>query len=719
MLEKPVPKHSPIKYPALSKVNNIDYRTFPKVACTIGETMSDEHEIELQCVNVSPSRVLQPPEVQSAAMSVLNFPPRWYALPLYEAAFDIIDSDHNERLSIPELRDIVLLLGLDIGIVFPALEEELELSKDGITKVDFLNSLEPFSLLLSAGLSGNAEESELENHLAVLEFCSAIEAKRISRIRSAFLACDLTASGRVSVNELQIVLKALGEWIEEGELEEIYSELGIDPEEGFAFKNFIKILLLKKRKCYSGLDVLHPTMLNLFGDFRQSSLTILWTADDELETKMSFMEAMGVRYMINKSRTDTLLQRHEMRNREQLSTFSRTRRDLFQNSEYIRIKKVEHMELFWAGVAGLISGLLSLLVINTVGNWTGLDGISELTDSQGVTVDASLSHLSFIARASIYWSIVAAANFVFILLELFLLFSVSLNSALYTADILQVKLFPLDRNRMVVTTALARSAMELSPPTDPVFGVNCLIEASAPRRYAKIAMKKSKESLSSFTLKLIVNRGLVRALARIIVPYISVLVNVFWNIVMALRRGYSTRVTLVGPSIVYRAFDELYSPVEDYSQEFKECLIRSISVAIVRTQFADSNMVVMLSHAMFRTQVHPEQLDEVESAALFLQELETMSLEETVLILRILTLTLLVCRSNLGKHITLMQQACNSQGLKHDPVMLRRWKEQFCVGSFNTSEIVQYNFLPEELVVETKMQKAKHLARRFVELVSF
>jgi len=73
-----------------------------------------------------------------------------------------------------------------------------------------------------------------------------------------------------------------------------------------------------------------------------------------------------------------------------------------------------------------------------------------------------------------------------------------------------LRLFPVDKEKAFITSALARAALELPHPAKAEFGVDPLAEASKARLFIAGIVYKAKTGLSTFVLRLLLKRVLAR-----------------------------------------------------------------------------------------------------------------------------------------------------------------------------------------------------------------
>ncbi len=188
-----------------------------------------------------------------------------------------------------------------------------------------------------------------------------------------------------------------------------------------------------------------------------------------------------------------------------------------------------------------------------------------------------------------------------------------------------------------VALALARAALELPDPREPVFGVDPNREVSGWRLLAASALYKAKIAVSSFALKVLLRRALGRALVRSWLPFVAVPVTALWNIAICFKVLKEARLRVMGPSAVQALLDEV---TPQLSPQAKQVTVRAVAATIVKKHRLHPNHLVLLAEVHRRLGV-PQDLD-IDDPEAFLQSLHDLPAEDAQPVLRIFEAALIL-----------------------------------------------------------------------------
>jgi len=188
-----------------------------------------------------------------------------------------------------------------------------------------------------------------------------------------------------------------------------------------------------------------------------------------------------------------------------------------------------------------------------------------------------------------------------------------------------------------VALALARAALELPDPREPVFGIDPSREVSGWRLLVASALYKAKIAVSSFALKVLLRRALGRALVRSWLPFVAVPVTALWNIAICFKVLKEARLRVMGPSAVRALLDEV---APQLSPQAQQVTVRAVAATIVKKHRLHPNHLVLLGEVHRRLGV-PQDLD-IDDPEAFLQSLQDLPAEETQPVLRIFEAALIL-----------------------------------------------------------------------------
>lgn len=238
-----------------------------------------------------------------------------------------------------------------------------------------------------------------------------------------------------------------------------------------------------------------------------------------------------------------------------------------------------------------------------------------------------------------------------------------------------------------VASALARAALELPNPPDPVLGVDPSREASRVRLVAIAVLYKGKIALTSFILKVLIRRVLTRALVRaVVLPFISVPVTAAWNAVVTWLVVREARIRAMGPAAVEEALPGLL-PSGPMPAAEREVLVRAVASSIVRKQNLHPNLRHLLQ-AVHR-KMHAGAVVDVDSPDRFLEELVTLPVERRGAPLRLLAVAVVIDGRTSARERRLFAQAEQACHAPLPPGTLDALRDAFVRGDGFPEELLR------------------------------
>lgn len=188
-----------------------------------------------------------------------------------------------------------------------------------------------------------------------------------------------------------------------------------------------------------------------------------------------------------------------------------------------------------------------------------------------------------------------------------------------------------------VAQALARAALELPDPREPVFGVDPSREVSGWRLLAASAAYKAKIAVSSFVLKAVLRRALGRAVVRSWLPFVAVPVTALWNVAICFKVLREARLRVMGPSAARAVMDEAAPHLVG---EARAVTLRAIAATIVKKHRMHPNHLTLLEEAHRRLGAPTgRDLDDPER---FLDELDALPEQASQAVLRVFAVALVL-----------------------------------------------------------------------------
>ena len=188
--------------------------------------------------------------------------------------------------------------------------------------------------------------------------------------------------------------------------------------------------------------------------------------------------------------------------------------------------------------------------------------------------------------------------------------------------------------KQVLARALARAALELPNPIEPVFGVNPRGETSKMWLVAVTLLYKAKVGLTNFIFKAVFRRVLARFGVRFAAALVAVPVVAIWDAVVCWRVLREARIRVLGPSAAREFASGLLEPPPELTRAGRRVVVGAVAACVLRKADMHPNLLVFLREVVERVG-EPE--DEVEhTTPAFLAAMAQLSPEEQKVALRVL-----------------------------------------------------------------------------------
>ncbi|MCA9554558.1 MAG: hypothetical protein KC933_31270 [Myxococcales bacterium] len=204
-----------------------------------------------------------------------------------------------------------------------------------------------------------------------------------------------------------------------------------------------------------------------------------------------------------------------------------------------------------------------------------------------------------------------------------------------------------------VAAALARAALELPDPREPVLGVDPNREISGWRLVAVSGLYKLKIALSSFLAKAVLRRALGRAVVRSWLPFVGVPITALWNAAVAFKVLREARLRVMGPSAVEAALD--IALAQPLSPAARDAAARAVATTIVKKHRMHPNHRTLLERVQARIGTSDDA--DLDDPAVFLRALQALPRAEAQPVLQILATALVLDGRFSRRDRALMQAA--------------------------------------------------------------
>lgn len=232
-----------------------------------------------------------------------------------------------------------------------------------------------------------------------------------------------------------------------------------------------------------------------------------------------------------------------------------------------------------------------------------------------------------------YWLVFGTAALVFAIIEVAYLGWDGLHSVTRLSAVAGLELNQEDNEEIAL--ALARAALELPNPPEPVMGVNPHREASRLQLIFASAVYKLKISVTNFVFKQVVAGVLPRIASRYVLAFTAIPINGLWNGLVCWAVLREARIRVMGPSAAAEMLDAVLRDEPEPSAKLAAALHRAVASCVVRTRELHPNHVALL-RALRQKIGDPAEGLELDDSDVFLKTLPSLSAAERRVVLRVL-----------------------------------------------------------------------------------
>ncbi|MEC8428708.1 MAG: hypothetical protein VXZ35_09790, partial [Pseudomonadota bacterium] len=180
---------------------------------------------------------------------------------------------------------------------------------------------------------------------------------------------------------------------------------------------------------------------------------------------------------------------------------------------------------------------------------------------------------------------------------------------------------------------LVRSALELSEPVEPLFGINPLSRKSKLRVFLKTIAYKAKIAVTNFLLKALLKRIFGRAASRYFVELVAVPVFALWNMLITRWIMAETRTRALGQAIVESIYPQILKDLSSMSRHGQYTCFLALGEAVHSSGEFHPNVVLFLEKFTAETDLCENELVKKD----FHESLKKCSKEEQRTVLDVLT----------------------------------------------------------------------------------
>ena len=358
---------------------------------------------------------------------------------------------------------------------------------------------------------------------------------------------------------------------------------------------------------------------------------------------------------------------------------SQSRADAFRlraltADEYRQIRRMERQTLLWAALAGVISGsVLGGIELTFVRNQ--FDGLEELDWADRwpywTAVLSLAAAVSLVEIAFLYWNALRA------MAALSAVTGLPLKGGNY---------------RMLALRGLARTALEFPNPRTPVFGIDPVALVPRWKFVAQNLLYRAKVGISSFLLRIVLRRVLVRTALRGLIPMLAGPLYAIWNAWITRRILRRAREQAFAPRAVEALMAEIAAARHHLGESARRVMVEGVGELLVRNQDAHPTYVYLLARLM-ETLAPSDSRITVDWPAR-LRELEKLTPEEQSLVLWVLTVASVLGGGLRRTQRELLEQAHAAAGESFQPTRLTELRARLMRGESLSAANARHATIP-------------------------
>jgi hypothetical protein len=245
--------------------------------------------------------------------------------------------------------------------------------------------------------------------------------------------------------------------------------------------------------------------------------------------------------------------------------------------ERASLRRQERYAVLLACIAGGVAG--SLLAVAEISLYDRLHG--------GLSLASSPDELPQLSRF-------LAVTLVVSVTEILFLYWNALRMATHYASCTGLGLLP-DRLEDLRTRSVARAALELPDPRDPVYGIDPFANVPWWRHWTSTLLYRLKVGTTNFVLRALVRRVVGRTAVRFFVPLLAVPVFIVWNGLITWWALRQARIRAFGALAVRELLDRLEPHALRIGHHARRTIVEAVGEVLIRKRGAHPNLVVLLT----------------------------------------------------------------------------------------------------------------------------
>jgi len=292
------------------------------------------------------------------------------------------------------------------------------------------------------------------------------------------------------------------------------------------------------------------------------------------------------------------------------------------------------------------------------------------------SIDADDAHLE---RVTMFWSFNGAALGICTALEIAGLYYFGILNAVKVANMIDMRLLPMNRDRATVAQSLIRAALELGQSNVVALGIDPLREEAKQNKILNgvfAVLYMAKIFLTGFAMKVLLKRFFARGGAKYALPWMAVPATAAWNALVGNAIMREAKLRGLGVAIAVEMFNLIIATNPDLRKHgapdgrriFKLQILRAVACNIVKHRDFYPTKEVLLKHSMS----YLGMLDEFKGAVGmagggstnlidvpedFVRDMAELNKDEQILVIKVLVLCSILDGRLRGRERKLYEQA--------------------------------------------------------------
>jgi hypothetical protein len=362
----------------------------------------------------------------------------------------------------------------------------------------------------------------------------------------------------------------------------------------------------------------------------------------EKATQLNFLERYGLKYLRRWNRRQSWAVRH------------------LSLEEAGDIKRTERRAIAWACLAGIVSG--TILGTTEMILWGRIIGELEL---------------SLWREQWRYWGLFLGIIVVVSAAEILFLYRNAVRATGRISSIAGLRVAEEDLGN-IVPTGLARAALELPNPREPIYGIDPFARTPRWKLTLMAILYRLKVGATSFVFRIFLRRLLGRAALRFFIPLVAIPVYAAWNSLVTAWVLRQARIRSLGPAAVRDALEAALEDPERLSREARRTIVSGVGEIVIRTADAHPNFVLLLEALLREMKVSPADIEDNWRSGRKL--LESLDGKERKTALSIFRAAAIIDGRLRKREMEFLEEAHRLCGFPFDPEAVRRLRDDFLDG---------------------------------------